>query len=174
MKLVDLDGRDLIHADNKLSQSYFDNMLILPWTPFKNDQAVHIVTHGSKDAIFLEETMEKSIGNIVSYLDKSNSTIWKERKNNTEPTIVVLHCCNTAQGDNNIASQLSKETEGMIVVAPNETLNLRLYDNITPGEKVNNDGKWVIYQNGQEIGSLPGNTMPTSEIIKNEINTNEE
>ncbi len=170
VKLVDPDGRDLVHTDNKQSDSYYKNSLILPNTPFKEDNAVHVVTHGSKDALLLEDVMVKSIETIVNYLDKSNSKVWKERKGGSEPTIVVLHCCNTAKGENNIASSLSEETKGMIVVALNEGLSLRLYNDTSAGENVINEGKWIIYQNGKEIGSLPGNTMPTSDIIKKEIN----
>ena len=69
--------------------------------------------------------------------------------------VIVLHACETGEGENPIAQQISSspEFENVLIVAPSD--NIRIMSDITENVPV-----WNMYLNGSLVNSFDGKSRP--------------
>lgn len=156
-----MDTQDLtdweVNSLETISKEYFK----------EGNSAFHLAAHGLVDpdgapanaiqmggeTLNAKETAElilKSMANVYHNLI--------EVKN--EPFVIVLHCCNTANGDNNFAQQLSVEMSKYIkqvavigapgVVYCEKTSDGKYTESVTPYVGSNQQQNWKVYKNGSE------------------------
>ena len=161
-----MDGKDLskweINSFNQIAESYFKNSV----------STYHIAAHGLVDhtgtatdniliggqTLNAEETAELIINSM-------QGTFHHVINAEDQPFVVVVHCCHTADGENNFSSQLSKILAEYIpnvsvVGAPNvvyckKTEDGKYTEFVTTDEyeaKKENPRqlKWKVYKNGKE------------------------
>ena len=162
-----MDGKDLseweINSFNQIADSYFKNSV----------STYHIAAHGLVDhtgaatnniliggqTLNASETAELIINSM-------QGTFHHVINAEDQPFVVVVHCCHTADGENNFSSQLSKKLAEYIpnvsvVGAPDvvyywETEDGKYTEFITTEDewqKANPQQlKWKVYKNGKETG----------------------
>ena len=160
-----MDGKDLskweINSFNQIAESYFKNSV----------STYHIAAHGivyptgeaanniliGGQTLNAEETAELIINSM-------QGTFHNVINAEDQPFVVVVHCCHTAKGENNFASQLSKKLAEYIpnvsvVGAPDvvycwKTKDGKYTEFITTEDewqKANPQQlKWKVYKNGKE------------------------
>ncbi len=106
-----------------------------------NSQYVDLVEHGMLNALKLESFL---LNNSATY---SNNAL----KGKT--SLLIMHSCSTGSGNNPIAQQLSKISNGdLLIFAPSD--DALLGDN----ETVKNNGVWNVFYKGELLGTYKGNT----------------
>lgn len=100
----------------------------------ENDDVIHVWAHGTSSEIMIVEidaegkvhsekvTDVDGLDGFDEFLRK-NSEIWGKHTEEDQ-IIIVLHSCETGQGDNSIAQKISEESEfkNTLIVAPTETV----------------------------------------------------
>ena len=117
-----------------------------------HSDVIHLFAHGNSTSINLAEKGRKHAEGLEFFL-LNNSEVYREGLNKGEVSLLIMHSCKTGSGRNSIAQQLSKNTEGnLLVIAPSE--------NVIMGkdENVKNDGIWNVFYKGELVGSYKGTT----------------
>ena len=142
---------------------------------FKDDpHTINIFAHGSKGGMQIvgfNGGRTRTAEEFVNVLD-SKSEIWKNRKNN-EPVTIILHSCQTGDGEDSFAAKISEELENVTIIAPNG--NIRISEREEQGVFISkygekdNYGNWNVFQNGKQTMQLNGKTDPRESL--NAINS---
>ncbi len=181
IKLVDPNGMDTIFSlatnlDN--SENNSKNQIILTWMRTEGDTPgmVTICMHGSSQKVYMSDTEgtsenSQSAFQLAGYI-KAFPEDFPDYNRNTlmnKPTIFLLYCCNTGQGDQSFAQQFSSEMQG-IVIAPVGAVYVsndgghfmwnRVVDKDKPIEQ-----PWNVFYYGRKVTSFMG-TLP-KDWIKN-------
>ena len=184
IKYIDPNGKEKYNFLNPNGKDY--NLFWASENYVDNIPSIHIWAHGSNQSMKLydidtgQETLATDALMVVDFLNEKvfpNSNAWKKHTQEGTQAVVVLHACETGQGDNSIAQNLSELLPNTLVIAPNENVAVS-----TKGEnskeigsyktKQNSSGKivsdgvgtWRMFRNGKEIGSFAGTSAPN---IKN-------
>jgi len=166
LKYVDPDGREkkafFSKAKDQINHRHFANQ-------FKDDNRLHIFSHGTKQGLVLEKSIPKrdipatkegaQVFSDILTNGADASELWNNyiRGENTEPLQVVLHGCYTAS----MAEALSKEfpdayftgtteknhSQGTKELGPYSTYEILGID--TGWKKA--DGQWQTYQDGRLV-----------------------
>jgi RHS repeat-associated protein len=179
---IDPDGREkLIFFDSKKEN---DRIISQGAEKYKDDGAIHIFAHGSSKG-FTANVEGKSVRvTNAKQLDKFlsvHSKTWQNRKEGEDVTI-VLHSCRTGEGNNSFAQNISKDMDGVTVIAPDQRVyipasgelgtyktknvdsnNEYLRDEnnqIKSKERSNELGNWRIFNAGQETELYKGDWKP--------------
>ena len=179
IKYIDPDGKEkLIWLNQKK-----DKTIISGAEKYKDDGAIHIFAHGSPTGLTVTIDGRKQCVRTAQQLEEllsKYSTVWKNRKEDDETTI-ILHSCRTGEGDNSFAEQVSKELN-VTVVAPDQRVyfneegqvgaykakyvdddnEYKRYDNgnIKSKERTNIAGNWRVFRNGEQIYTFKGDWSP--------------
>ena len=115
-----------------------------------HDGVVHLFAHGHRQHVdFAENGVKDAIGAELLLLQYSET--YKKNMVEGNPTLLIMHSCETGKGKNSIAQQLSKRTDGdLLVFAPSEKLLLG------DDENVANNGTWNVFYKGELIGKYRG------------------
>lgn len=162
-----MDGKDLseweINSFNQIAESYFKNSV----------STYHIAAHGlvyptgeaanniliGGQTLNAEETAELIINSM-------QGTFHHVINAEDQPFVVVVHCCHTAKGENNFASQLSKKLAEYIpnvsvvgasdLVYCEKTKDGKYTEFVTSEDEAERENpqpmKWKVYKNGKETG----------------------
>lgn len=162
-----MDGKDLseweINSFNQIADSYFKNSV----------STYHIAAHGlvyptgeaanniliGGQTLNAEETAELIINSM-------QGTFHHVINAEDQPFVVVVHCCHTAKGENNFASQLSKKLAEYIpnvsvvgasdLVYCEKTKDGKYTEFVTSEDEAERENpqpmKWKVYKNGKETG----------------------
>ena len=160
-----MDGKDLseweINSFNQIAESYFKNSV----------STYHIAAHGlvyptgeaanniliGGQTLNAEETAELIINSM-------QGTFHHVINAEDQPFVVVVHCCHTAKGENNFASQLSKKLAEYIpnvsvvgasdLVYCEKTKDGKYTEFVTSEDEAERENprpmKWKVYKNGIE------------------------
>lgn len=160
-----MDGKDLseweINSFNQIAESYFKNSV----------STYHIAAHGlvyptgeaanniliGGQTLNAEETAELIINSM-------QGTFHHVINAEDQPFVVVVHCCHTAKGENNFASQLSKKLAEYIpnvsvvgasdLVYCEKTKDGKYTEFVTSEDEAEGENprpmKWKVYKNGKE------------------------
>ena len=160
-----MDGKDLseweINSFNQIAESYFKNSV----------STYHIAAHGlvyptgeaanniliGGQTLNAEETAELIINSM-------QGTFHHVINAEDQPFVVVVHCCYSAQGENNFASQLSKKLAEYIpnvsvvgasdLVYCEKTKDGKYTEFVTSKDEAERENprpmKWKVYKNGKE------------------------
>ncbi len=160
-----MDGKDLseweINSFNQIAESYFKNSV----------STYHIAAHGlvyptgeaanniliGGQTLNAEETAELIINSM-------QGTFHHVINAEDQPFVVVVHCCYTAKGENNFASQLSKKLAEYIpnvsvvgasdLVYCEKTKDGKYTEFVTSEDEAERENprpmKWKVYKNGIE------------------------
>ena len=160
-----MDGKDLseweINSFNQIAESYFKNSV----------STYHIAAHGlvyptgeaanniliGGQTLNAEETAELIINSM-------QGTFHHVINAEDQPFVVVVHCCYTAKGENNFASQLSKKLAEYIpnvsvvgasdLVYCEKTRDGKYTEFVTSEDEAERENprpmKWKVYKNGIE------------------------
>ena len=162
-----MDGKDLskweINSFNQIAESYFKNSV----------STYHIAAHGLVDhtgaatnSILIGGQTLNASETAELIINSMQGTFHHVINAEDQPFVVVVHCCHTADGENNFSSQLSKKLAEYIpnvsvVGAPDvvyywETEDGKYTEFITTEDewqKANPQQlKWKVYKNGKETG----------------------
>jgi len=138
---------------------------------------IHLWAHGNPNMVQTYDQNNKS--NIISSWDGMHEFLSKEsslyrEKNDGEKLILVMHCCETGQGDDNIAKKISSGLD-LLVIAPTETIitqaggnapnyidcdDLGTMDFDKDTNKVIERGVWNVYYKGVMVGTLNSSQSP--------------
>ena len=161
-----MDGKDLseweINSFNQIAESYFKNSV----------STYHIAAHGLVDhtgaatnSILIGGQILNASETAELIINSMQGTFHHVINAENQPFVVVVHCCHTADGENNFSSQLSKKLAEYIpnvsvVGAPNvvycqKTEDGKYTEFVTTNEheaKKENPRqlKWKVYKNGKE------------------------
>ena len=155
----------------KASTNYVDNV-----------PAIHIWAHGTENAIQLYdesrgEYQKLNADQFASFLEGNVfpvSEAWQKHLEEGTQAAIVLHSCNTGEGDNSLAQQMSEKLENTIVIAPSTTVavnkdtkqEMGAYStkNTTSNGKTkittDKEGLWRVFRGGEEITNFSGSTKP--------------
>ena len=180
IKLVDPNGMDTIfslatnHSDPTKKT---DNIIIMTWVRTEGDTPgmVTICMHGSSQKVHMSDTEgtsenPQSAFQLAGYI-KAFPEDFPDYNRNTlmnKPTIFLLYCCNTGQGDQSFAQQFSSEMQG-IVIAPVGKVCIakdgshRMWNWVDEDKQI--EQPWNVFYNGRMVTSFMG-TLP-QEWIKN-------
>lgn len=123
-----------------------------------NDGVIHLFVHGSSQKVDLAEKGTKDALGLDVFLTNT-SKIYKENIKKGETSLLIMHACSTGKGENSIAQQLSKNTNGdLLIFAPSDD------DLLGRNEKVDNNGVWNVFYKGELLGTYNGNTDFSKEI----------
>lgn len=167
MKYVDPEGEE-----NVLALSKADRMtpaIIAAAQNFPiNTEVIHIWAHGNHNGIEIG-SMEYNSTSYITTPEQFNSflmnqsEIWQSR-NDSEPSIIVLHSCSTGSGENSIAEQISSSPlfKNVLIVAPSKNIQVLDGKEYGPADKNNlsNVGEWKMFLNGDLVNSFDGTTIP--------------
>ena len=133
---------------------------------FKDDPyTIHIFAHGYQKGMKTyginggETTTAKEFINILN----TKSNIWKNKKDKDAVTI-ILHSCQTGDGEDSFAAEISEELDNVIVIAPDG--NVRITESGEKGVLVSepneNDeyGNWNVFQAGKQTNQMSGEDDP--------------
>lgn len=179
---IDPDGRELLIFLNANKES--DKTIISGANNFKDDGAIHIFAHGNKNGLYAyvdgKTVSIKNAKQLTTFLSK-HSEVWKNKKDGDDVT-VVLHSCRTGEGDNSFAQRVSKDMEGVTIIAPDQRDYISSEKELGPykakytdanneykrdangdiknKEQSSERGNWRIFQNGAETESYNGGWTP--------------
>ena len=181
VRLVDPDGREKIDAMGNNPKNRRHKQMCKRYKD--NEPVIHLWAHGNPkrietyNPISNEPEFVMKASNMRDFLC-SHSAIYQENDENIKTSILVLHSCNTGQGENNIAQQISAELD-LLVVAPNAEVWGQTENEGTPQEfcyeigvnhlyqkagydkkYVGKRGAWIIYYKGVQVGSFDGHSKP--------------
>lgn len=160
-----MDGKDLseweINSFNQIADSYFKNSV----------STYHIAAHGLVDntgaatnSILIGGQTLNASETAELIINSMQGTFHHVINAEDQPFVVVVHCCHTAEGENNFSSQLSKILAEYIpnvsvVGAPDvvycwETEDGKYTEFITTEDEWQKENprqlKWKVYKNGKE------------------------
>lgn len=146
----------------------------------ENDGVIHLWAHGNVKSINLCGIHKDDVQDIVNYLYLTSKT-YQQNADEGKTSMLVLHACETGQGDKNIAQKISAESN-LLVVAPTEDLHVATADRDKPWEisiecgtyagstspitgkeiqrDIKREGYWKIYYKGVVVDSFNGLTQP--------------
>ena len=169
--IISFDPRDEKHGNND-SQRFMAK-------EYPDDDAIHIFSHGYKNGISVFHNGKRVIISNPKELDAfltERSAEWKTRNNNEKMTI-ILHSCETGQGDNSFAERVSKDLKNTVVIAPDEKVVVnkenRLYGVYQTHEEYEGEniltkpvklGHWKVFEDGKVIATYMGIWKPKSKI----------
>ncbi|MBQ4394521.1 MAG: hypothetical protein II825_04415 [Paludibacteraceae bacterium] len=182
-----MDGKDLsnweINSFNQIAQSYFENCV----------STYHIAAHGLVDYTG-KATNNIKIGGQTLNAEETAELIIRSMQNSfyhiinaeNQPFVVVVHCCHTADGENNFSSQLSKELAKYIpnvsvVGAPDvvycEERDGKYTEFVTidqeEAQKQNPKKlKWKVYKDGKNTDQGKYNYLETVSSIQKVLQSN--
>ena len=180
IKLVDPNGMDTIfslatnHSDPTKKT---DNIIIMTWVRTEGDTPgmVTICMHGSSQKVYMSDTEgtsenSQSAFQLAGYI-KAFPEDFPDYNRNTlmnKPTIFLLYCCNTGQGDQSFAQQFSSEMQGIVIAPVGEVCiakdgSHRMWNWIDEDKRI--EQPWNVFYNGRKVTSFMG-TLP-QEWIKN-------
>jgi RHS repeat-associated protein len=168
VKLMDINGMDTIFSfackleNNKQNH---DNAEILSWLRREGDTPglVTFSMHGSSKEVLramfngeLEEPCKAS--DIVNLINKSELPDYRRNKDSGRKTIFILYSCNTGEGCNSFAEQLSDKLQE-VVIAPQGLLRIRnnghTMMNIS-GKTNTTEQPWNVFYRGRKVTSFKG------------------
>ena len=115
-----------------------------------HNNVIHLFAHGRPQIVDLAELGIKDVIGLELFL-VNNSETYKKNINEGKTSLLIMHSCETGKGKNSIAQQLSKRTDGdLLVFAPSEKLLLG------DDENVANNGTWNVFYKGELIGKYRG------------------
>ncbi|MBO4690084.1 MAG: RHS repeat-associated core domain-containing protein, partial [Paludibacteraceae bacterium] len=125
IKYVDPDGREKHNKMDPYSPDINQRDLYCAAENFVEpstsvDTHIFYFSHGSPDAMYPHKEGEMNAEGFVQYLE-GNSKLWQETKDKSTLTIVLMSC-ETGQGENSIAQQVSKLLPEATILAPTEML----------------------------------------------------
>ena len=166
IKLTDPNGMDTIFSfatrliddeQNKI------NLDILIWLREEGDTPgiVTLGMHGSSQKVAIpscEGLVEQfySASDFGRMIKNSNLPDYINNCESNRPTIFLLYCCSTGQGDNSFAEQLSWEIGG-ITIAPQGKLYVKNKGHSIRNSTDNTDNKgqpWNVYYRGRKVLSF--------------------
>ncbi len=139
------------------------------WAVFyKDDDAIHVFAHGNKNNISITTGDSKRIiSNPEEFkthvLNKSKT--WVDAQKSKKNITIILHSCNTANGDDSFAEELSKDKElkDDRIIAPTKEIGVEsdfdtevrslIYDNEGNAIKCV-EGCWSVFKNGKRVQSF--------------------
>ena len=164
IRYIDPTGEEkLIFFDKKQ-----DPFLYLWAVLYKDDGAIHVFAHGNNKKISITTVESKRIiSNPEEFkthvLNKSKT--WVDAKKNNKNITIILHSCNTANGDDSFAEELSKDKElkDDRIIAPTKEIGVEsdfdtevrslIYDNKGNAIKCV-EGCWSVFKNGKRVQSF--------------------
>lgn len=180
IKYIDPNGKEKYNFLNPNGKDY--NLFWASENYVDNIPSIHIWAHGSNQSIKLydfdtgQETLATDALMVVDFLNEkvfSNSNAWKKHTQEGTQAVIVLHACETGQGDNSIAQSISELLPNTMVIAPNENVAVSTKGENSKeigsyktkqdssGKTVSNGvGAWRMFRNGKEIGSFAGTSAP--------------
>ena len=144
VKLVDPDGKEKIIS---LFLDCIRNTRIKNAAEryYRNDPVIHLWAHGNKSSIEYDNNGKldyiSSASQMESFL-REHSTVFNQNEREGKTSILVLHSCNTGEGEDNIAKKISAEAN-LLVVAPSELLKIQTTNPGLPYEQSYDDGTYV-------------------------------
>ncbi|MCQ2138859.1 MAG: RHS repeat-associated core domain-containing protein [Bacteroidales bacterium] len=132
---------------------------------FPDDDAIHIFAHGNGRSIDVDNGMEVANGDTMNMFLEENSKTWKEHEDKSN-LVVVLHTC----FGSSIAKKISSDPimKGVIFVGASDYVHVNAdYTEsvLIDSNDHNSTGCWVIYANGDQVGSMDGNQVPSNENV---------
>ncbi len=186
VKYVDPDGREKIISFDLNDKIHDNRVIIRAALKVKDDNSIHIWGHGNNEGFEVnnggKKYMIKNARQLNNFLMRY-SRLWKQRDSN-QKTTVVLHSCETGQGDSNnpsFAQNLSADgsmknvtiiapTESVVVDGTTEKGTYKTDDKVTT---IVGEGRWLEFENGKINSVHPADWTPkepTRNKVLNRIN----
>ena len=167
IKNVDSDGNEVLNMMNPYSTDIEGQILYNAANNFVDKPQNHIffISHGSPDNMYPYNMDDMTAESFVQYLS-SNSELWNNTQDKTK-LIITLVSCETGQGENSIAKEISKLLPNVTIVAPTEEVKavgqgkestiIGVYKseakNLLDFKNIEYQGEWKSYKNGEVIGT---------------------
>lgn len=170
IKYIDADGREkhifLSTTDSYAAQNFHD------------DNGIYIFAHGNSNKVEDHRSTEQNDYNAAKLAEHilDRSAQYENDAQEGNASMVFLYACNTGEGENSLAQQLSSilNEHETFVIAPMgilESTNSPLHpqDGRYSGvkdTKTKGEGAWGVYKNGDLLTKIRGNRKPTRSTVK--------
>lgn len=133
---------------------------------YRNTPDVQIFAHGNSKGMspIVNETVVRitEASELVKFISK-NYTDFKDITIDSE-VVIVLHSCNTGNGEDSFAKKVSEEMKNAIIIAPTGKVIVNgLFGEVGVFDKDGKQKDWIVYKGGKEMKKLPSYTQPGSE-----------